>query len=366
MPLTILHTESSKGWGGQENRTLKESIGLKNLGARVIIACPPDSKLAKIGAENGIEIKTIKMENSISLPAIASLLKIIRDEKVNIVCTHSGKDSMLGAISGRISKMKPVIVRTRHLALPITSKITYSLLPHKVVTVSDYVRKYLVETEGIAADQVVSIPTGVDPGIFDPDSIKAVSKEELGIPADTRIVGTIAIFRRKKGHHILLDAIPKVLKEFPKTIFLFVGDGPQRKNIERKIAELGITDHVKLPGLRKDIPEILKSIDLFVLPTLQEALGTSFLEAMAMRKPVVGTRIGGVPDVVMDGVSGVLVEPEDPAILAKEIINLLGNQDMMNKMGNKGRRIVEERYSVDIMVNRLYSFYNSLLKELKR
>ncbi|MBI3755207.1 MAG: glycosyltransferase family 4 protein [Deltaproteobacteria bacterium] len=366
MALTILHTESSKGWGGQENRTLKESIGLKKMGAKIIIACPSDSKLAKVGADNGIEMKTIKMESSFSPFAIASLLKIVKKEKVNIICTHSGKDSMLGAIAGRLSKMKPKIVRTRHLALPITSKITYSIFPHKVVTVSEYVRKYLVEEKGIAADKVFSIPTGVDLEVFNIDVVKAVSREALGISPDAVIVGTIAILRRKKGHHTLLDAIPLVLKEIPNAAFLFVGDGPQRENIEKKLSELGIAGSVKLLGLRKDIPEILKTIDLFVLPTLQEALGTSFLEAMAMSKPVVGTRVGGVPEVVNEGVSGMLVEPENSAALADAIINLLKNRDKMKKMGDEGRRIVETKYSVDVMVKNLYDFYKSIITENKK
>lgn len=363
MACTILHTESSKGWGGQENRTLKESIGLKKLGARVIIACQPDSKLAKVGADNGIEIRTVRMESSISLSAIFSLLKIIKQENVNIVCTHSGKDSMLGAIAGRLSSKKPKIVRTRHLALPITSKITYSIFPHKVVTVSEYVRKYLVEEKGIAADKVLSIPTGVDLEVFNPDVVQAVSREEMGISPDAVIVGTIAILRRKKGHHTLLDAIPSVLKGFPKTVFLFVGDGPQKENIEKKISEFGIAENVKLLGLRKDVPEILKTIDLFVLPTLQEALGTSFLEAMAMKKPVIGTKVGGIPEVVNDGASGILVEPEKPVVLAEAVIALLNDKEKMRRMGEKGRRIVEKKYNVDVMAKRLFDFYKSLIAE---
>ena len=361
MAFTILHTESSKGWGGQENRTLKESIGLKKMGARVIIACQPDSKLAKVGAENGIEIRTVRMESSISPSAIFSLLKIIKQENVNIVCTHSGKDSMLGAIAGRLSSKKPKIVRTRHLALSITSKITYSIFPHKVVTVSEYVGKYLIEEKGIAAGKVFSIPTGVDLEVFNPDVVKAVSREELGISPDAVIVGTIAILRRKKGHHTLLDAIPSVLKEFPDTVFLFVGDGPQKENIEKKISEFGIAENVKLLGLRKDIPEILKTTDLFVLPTLQEALGTSFLEAMAMKKPVIGTNVGGVPEVVNNGIAGLLVEPEKPVVLAEAVIALLKDKEKMRRMGEEGRRIVEKKYSVDVMAKRLYEFYSSLL-----
>lgn len=364
MSFTILHTESSKGWGGQENRTLKESIGLKKLGVKVIIACQPDSQLAKIGAENGINIRTIKMEKNISLYAVFSLLRVIKEEGVDIVCTHSGKDSMLGAIAGRLSRRKPKIVRTRHLALPITSKITYSVLPHRVVTVSEYVRKYLVEEKGIPADKVISIPTGIDTQRFNSDIVKAVPREKLGVPPDAILVGTIAIFRRKKGHHTLLEAIPEVLNRFPKTIFLFAGDGPQRKNIETRILELGISDNIRLIGLRKDVPEVLKAIDLFVLSTLQEALGTSFIEAMAIGKPVVGTRVGGVSEAVKDGVSGILVEPENPDALAKAIISLLGDRERMKEMGIAGRKIVAENYSVEGMLRKLYDFYMSLVRHV--
>jgi len=366
MAITILHTESSKGWGGQENRTLREAIGLKRMGIRVIIACPHDSKLSKIGTENNIQIRTIKMESSFSLLAIASLLRIIKHEKVDIICTHSGKDSMLGAIAGRLSRRNPIIIRTRHLALPITSRITYSVLPHKVVTVSEYVKKYLIEEKGIPADMVIGIPTGVDLEVFNPALVKAVSREELGISSDAVIIGTVAILRRKKGHHTLLDAIPLVLKEIPNALFIFAGNGPQKENIEKKVRELGIERNVKLLGLRRDIPEILKTIDIFVLPTLQEALGTSFLEAMAMKKPVVGTKVGGVPEVVKDGVTGILVPPEKPLKLADAIITLLKDRELMRKMGDEGRRNVEEKYSVDVMVKSLFDFYISLIGEAAR
>lgn len=361
--MTILHTESSKGWGGQENRTLKESIGLKRLGARVMIACPHDSRLAEIGAANGIEIKTMEMKNSVSPSAVFSILKIIKEEGVDIICTHSGKDSMIGAIAGRLSKRRPKIVRTRHLALPITSKLTYSILPHKVVTVSEYVRGYLVNEKGIPADKVISIPTGVDLEIFNPDTVKAMPREELGIHANTPLVGTIAIFRKKKGHHVLLEAIPLVLKRFPDTTFLFVGDGPQRKNIEARISELGISINIRLVGLRKDVPQVLKAIDLFVLPTLQEALGTSFLEAMAMGKPVVGTRVGGVPEAVKDGISGILVEPDNPDALADTIVKLLSDRQKARMMGAEGRKIIEQNFTIEKMSEKMCSLYSSLIRK---
>jgi len=361
MSFTILHTESSKAWGGQENRTLQESIGLRKRGARVIILCQPDSMLGKRASAEGIEVRTCRMRKSYDLFAIQYILNLIKAENINVISTHSGRDSLLAGIAGRFSRRRPLIVRTRHLALPITSKLTYSLLPHKVVTVSDYVRKYLVEEKGIAADKVLSIPTGVDLGKFNPDTIKAIPREDFGILADAPIVGTIAILRRKKGHHTLLDAIPLVLKEFPNVVFLFAGDGPQRQNIEQKIAELGIAANVKLLGLRKDIPAILKTIDVFALPTLQEALGTCFLEAMAMGKPVVGTKVGGIGEVLKDGINGYLVEPGNPSILAQAIIKLLQDKDKARMMGMEGEKTVRQNYTVEKMCENLYAFYSSML-----
>lgn len=358
--MCILHTESSTGWGGQETRILHESAGLKCLGVKVIILCQPDSKLAQKAGEVGIDVRIHTIKSSIDIIAIRYIQRLIKEECIDIVCTHSGKDSLVAAIAGRLSLRKPRVVRTRHLALPITSKITYSIFPHKVVTVSEYVRKYLIHEEGIAETKVVSIPTGIDIERFNPDKVKAVSRSEFNIPSGAPVIGTVAILRRKKDHHTLLDAIPIILKEFPDAVFIFAGDGPQREDIERKILEKGIGKNVKLLGFRKDIPEILKMIDLFVLPTLQEALGTSYLEAMAMGKPVVGTKVGGVPEVVMDGISGVLVEPEKSQLLAKAIIELLRDKEKMKRMGRAGEAYVKENYSVDVMVRRLFDFYKSL------
>lgn len=359
--LTILHTESSTGWGGQENRTLQESIGLKGLGARVIIMCQPDSVLAKRAHTEGIEVRTCEMRKSYDLFAIKYMLNLIKNEKIDVVSTHSGRDSLLAGIAGRLSRRKPIIVRTRHLALPITSKVTYTLLPHRVVTVSEYVRQYLISA-GVPPEKVVAIPTGIDISRFDPGKPGGNLREELGLKKDAPIVGTVAILRKKKGHHILLEAIPLILEKIPDAVFVFAGDGPQKENIITKIEQLGLADKVFLLGLRKDIPNILKSINVFVLPTLQEALGTSFIEAMAMERPVIGTDVGGVGEVIRDGINGYLAEPNNPPALADAVIKILEGREMAKAMGIEGRKIVEQNYTVEKMCERMYKLYLSLLK----
>jgi glycosyltransferase involved in cell wall biosynthesis len=355
-----LHTESSKAWGGQENRTLQECIGLRKLGARVIVLCQPDSLLGQRASGEGFDVRTCRMRKNYDFPAVHYILKLIRNEAIDVLNTHSGRDSFLAGLAGRLSGKKPVIVRTRHLALPITSKITYSVLPHTVVTVSEYVRQHLIQ-RGVNPAKAIAIPTGVDLRRFDPAITLRSLREELKLGEDVPVIGTVAIFRINKGYHILLDAIPLVLKNIPDAVFVFAGDGPYREHISDKIQSLGLVDTVFMLGLRSDIPNILKSLDLFVLPTLQEALGTSFIEAMAMEKPVIGTDVGGVREVIEDGINGYLVPPSNPSMLADAITTMLKNREKAGLMGMEGRKIVLQRFNTDVMCERMHQLYLSLL-----
>lgn len=356
MPLTVLHTESSPGWGGQENRILNESIGLQKLGVKVYILCQPESTLARKAREAGIESFTYPMRKSYDIKAIYYILKLIKKLNIDVINTHSGKDSYIAGFAGKFSFNRPLIVRTRHLALPITSTFSYKYLADIVVTVSEYVKNYLIK-KGIDPKKIFAVPTGVNLEKFAPDRVKALLRAELKLKEDVPLIGTVAVLRRKKGHHLLIEAIPKVLKHIPNAVFVFVGEGPQRKNIEDKIRQYGISENVIMLGHRDDIPEILKSIDIFVLPTQQEALGTSFLEAMAMCKPVIGSDVDGVREVVDDGVNGYLVPPENASALAEFIIKLLKDKKRAIQMGIEGRKKVENKYTVEKMCQGMLELY---------
>lgn len=361
MTLKVLHTESSPGWGGQENRILNESIGLKKLGVKVYILCQPESMLSKKASQAGLEVFTYPMRKSYDLKAIYFTLKLIKKLGVDVVNTHSGKDSYIAGIAGKLSTKHPLIVRTRHLALPITSTFSYKYLADIVVTVSEYVKNYLI-SKGISSRKVFAVATGVDIEKFAPDRIKATVKAELGLKEDTPLIGTVAVLRKKKGHHILIQAIPEVLKSFPEAVFIFAGDGPQRKNIEAQILKYGISNNVIMLGHRDDIPNILSSIDVFVLPTEQEALGTSFLEAMAMCKPVIGSDVDGVREVIDDGVNGFLVPSGDAKALARKIIELISDRQKAAKMGIEGRKKVETKYTIERMCKTMFDLYENYLK----
>lgn len=359
---TLLHTESSTGWGGQENRTLNESLGLRKLGVKVIILCQPESVIGKKAEAGGIAVRRCRMKKSYDIFALKCILDIIKKDAVDIINTHSGRDSLLAGIAGRLSGKRPIIVRTRHLALPVTSTFTYKRLAHKVVTVSEHVREYLI-SQGISEENVTAVYTGVDINKYNPEKANDKLRQKLEINPETRIVGTVSVLRRKKGHHILLQAIPLILEKFPNVLFFFAGDGPQRDNIRSRIDEMGLENKVFMLGIRNDIPDILKFFDIFVLPTLQEALGTSFLEAMAMGKPVIGCNVNGVNEVIKDGVNGYLVAPEDPAALADAVLRMLKHDTAAKTMALNGKKMVEEAFTADIMCRKMFELYSSLLKE---
>lgn len=359
-PLTILHTESSTGWGGQENRTLEECRQLRALGCRMLLACQPQATLARRAADDGFEVHTLPMRRSFDLRAMWRLARIARRAGVHVINTHSSRDTLLAGFGARLLRRRPLLVRTRHLILPVKSLTSYRTLPDHVVAVSRAVADYLVSV-GLPPHRVTSIPTGVDVRRFDPAAHAPTLRGELGLTDDVPLIGTVAILRAKKGHRDLLQAVPAVLARHPGAMFVLAGDGPQRDNLQADIAAHGLSDRVRLLGLRRDVPEVLRSLDLFVLPTHQEALGTAFLEAQAMGVPVLGTRVGGVPETLREGVTGTLVPPHDPAALAGAINTLLDDRARLRAMADAARPWVCEHFDIAAMGARMLALYRQLL-----
>jgi glycosyltransferase involved in cell wall biosynthesis len=359
--MRVLHTESSKGWGGQENRTLNELLGMRQLGHEMAVVSQPGARIIDRAKEAGFETFEIPMRGAVDLPAMFKLRKLIMNWRPHIINCHSGRDTQLAGIAARsLGSDRPRIVRTRHLALPITSRFSYSVLPDHVVTVSRYVGDYLI-SEGVPAEMVSAIPTGVDFSRYQKISTGGTLRSELGLPPETLLVGTVAILRRKKGHLELLEAIPKVLARHPDVHFVFAGDGPMQSQIVEHIHQAGLESRVHLLGLRRDVINVLQSIDLFVLPTHQEALGTAFIEAAAMGLPAIGTNVDGVPEVILDGESGLLVPALDCDLLTKSIIALLDDAELRARMGHFANQRIRQLYSREAMVNGMAQLYTRLL-----
>jgi len=360
--MRVLHTESSTGWGGQENRTLNELIAMRERGHELAVVSRPGARIIERAKEAGFETFVVDMRGAADLPAIFRLRGVMKRFRADVVNTHSGRDTQLAGMAARsILGKRPLVVRTRHLALPITSKFSYSVLPDHVVTVSKYVEHYLVEA-GIPGERITTVPTGVDFARYDRSIVAGDLRGELKLPAETPLIGTVAILRAKKGHADILDAVPAVLQRFPDAHFVFAGDGAQTANLKARIEADGLVGRVHLLGLRRDVTNVLASLDVFVLPTHQEALGTAFIEAGAMGLPTVATNVDGVPEVVQDGRTGLLVPVRDGKAIAEAICRLLGDPIYRQSMGANAAEFVRRKFSREVMAQGMERLYSQLLE----
>ncbi len=361
--IRILHTESSLGWGGQEMRILREFRGLDRKAFFPLLACQPESRIRHQAAEEGFEVDLLRIRGNIDPLAVWGFMRLFRKRSVDIVHTHSNADSWNASLAAKLSRSRLRVVRTRHLSATFNNRFIYSFLADRVVTTGEYTREYMVREKGIDPGRVAAIPSGIDLHRFDGDRIRDDLREELGIAADTPVFGSTSVFRKKKGYHILLEAVPKIIEVFPTAKLLLVGGGPQEKNLRRQIDDLRLGENVILPGFREDMPRVLNTMDVYVFPTLEEAFPNAVMEAMAMRRPVVASRVGGVPDLIRDGETGYLVAPGDPAALAEKTCSLLRNAERRKELGAKGQRFVRENCSHHLMVRRLEDLYRAVMRE---
>ena len=365
--LTILHTESAKRWGGQERRTFAEAREFKKRGHRVILAVQPGSALGKHAKEVGIEVREIKMGNRDILKAFFRLFSLMRRERVDIVNTHSSKDSWIASFAARLA-LRPILLRTRHVTIPISNhplNIVYKL-PHRIITCGEAVRKRMIKINRFPPEKIVSIPTGVDLNRFNPDKEKGNIRKELGIDRDVPLVGSVSIIRTEKGYPYLLEAVQEILKVKPETRFLIVGHEPKGDTLAQEVRRRGLEDKVIMPGSREDIPQVLATLDVFVLSSLREGVPQGVTQALAMEKAVVATDVGGVPELIKHNQTGLLVPPADSKALARVILELLEDREKAKRMGENGRRLVEEKFSQETMIERIENLYQELLKKRRR
>lgn len=357
MKATILHTEASVGFGGQEVRILAEARWLLDHGWPTWIAAQPGSRLLAEATAEGIPALALRMPHAASLPAIARLRRFMGERAVDLVHTHSSVDSWLATLAAR-SRHLPV-VRSRHVSIPIRRRraLIYRLAD-RVIT-SGALIKGLVEVAGIPATRVVSIPAGIDTARFHGGvSGERVRAEFGGGP----LVGLVANIRGSKGHQVLLEAAPRVLAERPETRFLIVGDGVGFDDVRRSVSARGLDERIIMTGFRRDVPEVMAALDVLVLPSLRsEATSQVLPQALAVGTPVVGAAVGGIPEIVRDGETGRLVPPGDAPALAEAIVELLRNPTRARALARAGQALVQKRFTFEAMMQATTRVYEEVL-----
>ncbi len=361
--LSIAHTEASMGWGGQEIRILTEARGFLDRGHRVDLYAATGSRIADEAPGYGVPCTVLPIGRK--RPAgVLALARAFRAARHDVVNTHSSTDSWLAALACRLVRDPPVIVRTRHVSVPVpndrATRWLYGKATSRVVTTGEALRDRLVRDNGLDPARVDSIPTGIDAARFG-----AIARDEarrtLGLPADARIVGIVATLRSWKGHRHLVDAFARL--DDPRAHLVIVGDGPQREALGRHVATLGLGPRVRFAGQQRDVAPWLAALDVFALPsTANEGVPQALLQAMFAGVPCVTTTVGAIPEIARDGDTALVVPAGDAAALADAIGRLLADPALGVHLATAARAFVLPRFGLGTMLDRMEAAFRRAIE----
>jgi len=367
--LSILQVlEKSHFNTGSVHQMYQAASGLRARGHRVAVVCRPGGEVEARCKADGIDFVGLPLRGEADLASGFRLARVLRERDVDVVHVHKGIAHSI-ALYASFRRSIPCFVVNRGVSFPLDAwmRPKYRLARvHRVVTVCEDIRKVIIASGKLPPEKVVVVYAGVDLRRFDPARVSGDGiRREFGIPADAFLVNQIGA-REWKGWRYLVEAMPDVVKANPRAHLLLVAckDQAQIAEVHDEAARLGVAGHVTATGYRQDVPEISAALDLSV-DLSYEGLGITgtLREAMAMGKPVVCSNAGGNPELVVDGVTGRLVEPRSASAAAAAIIEVMADPAKARALGAAGRKRVEEGFSADVRMQRLEALYRTVLGE---
>lgn len=313
--------------------------------------------------ELGIKVFLLPQKKHTDYFSFFKVAKILRREKIEVIHTHNTQPFFDGTLGALLSGRKIRIVHTDH-ARNFPDKRRYmfaewlmSHFAYKVVGVSEHTSQNLIKYEKISKKKIITIPNGIDGKKFNISIDKKAKRNELGIKNHGPIIGLGVRLTEQKGITYLIQAMTKIVKKIPDITLIIAGEGPLEESLKNETLKLGVNKNVFFVGPRLDMPELLKIFDLYVLPSLSEGLPMVLLEAMALGCPIIATRVGGVPKVIINGENGSLVEPKNPKVLGSEIIRVLSDSNLRKKYSKNGKKVFNEKFTADIMMRKYEHLY---------
>jgi glycosyltransferase involved in cell wall biosynthesis len=359
--ISVLHTEWSDGWGGQEIRIINEMLAMREEDIEVSLACRNHAVINQKAKESGIHVFILPFRGNMDLKTLFLLTRIIKKHRIDIVNTHSGKDTWVGGFAAKLSGAK--FIRTRHLSNRIrSSRLNFiNELADYIITTGESVRMEMIEHNRIRPVSIQSIPTGVDLDIFDPTKYdRAKCRRQCNLQDDEIVIGIVAVLRQFKRHDLFVQMAKLLIEQYSNRRFRFLiaGDGPQRQNIERLISRLGISEEVILLGHVEDVPEVLMALDVFVLSSdSKEGVPQSVIQALLMNKMVVATDSGSTIDLFKDG-NFQLVEVGNAEALKDGVLHCL-NQNNIVVNTRKG---TAKHFGKETMTKKIREVYSRLVR----
>jgi glycosyltransferase involved in cell wall biosynthesis len=322
----------------------------------------------------GIPVDCLNIKHLRDLDAIPRLVKYLKGINADLVHTQLEAANILGNISAKLLRLPSVCTIHVMPSLDVKpktklhQKVEWFSLRHfcdRVISVSEEARQYHIAISGAVPDQVTTIYNGIDLSGFsnmDRAHERAAIRSEFGLPSDANVLVTVAVLRAPKGIQFMIRALPAVLASHPNTYYFIVGDGPHRDALIEEVNRAGVNDRVIFAGMRKDVARLLVASDVFVLPTLTEALPTVLAEAMAAILPIIASSVGGIPEMIEDGRNGCLVEPGNLEQLSFACNHVLADAETRAAMGTEGWKAVNEKFNIEQQVEQLRLLYLNQLQ----
>ncbi len=359
--LKILHIDPERNWGGGEAQVLGLLSYLAERGHGNHLLTHPRGRLFQQSQTLHVKAMPLVVRNDLDVRPVPRLRRLIRRENYDIVHLHTKRAHALSLWLSR-SAPRPKYVVTRRMDYPESkgwyTRWLYNRKVDGVIAISRKILELLVEA-GVKRERIRLIQSGTDPRPFD-SAARAWERDPERI-----VVGVAAVLEERKGHRFLLEAAGRLKSRGYRIYYRIAGEGSLRKTLEQTASQLGLKEDVELLGFVSDMPGFLTDVDIVVLPSLFEGLGVSVLEAMAAGKAVIASRVGGLPELIVEGTTGFLVEPGDVDGLAKAIAKLAGDRILIRDMGQKGKERLDKHFTLERMARENEAYYYNLLEDTR-
>lgn len=373
--MKILKSCGSPSWGGIEIYILRTIAELTEMGHEAAVLCLEDSEISRSAQKQGINFIPILQKGAKRTGEVFQLKRFIENNDFDIVHTHLSNDlwSLVPALN--TSGKKTPLILTKCMASGVKKKDIFHRYLYKrvakITAVSEYIRKNVIETCPVPPERVIVIPDAISLSKWDPlqfDKVK--SKTELGFHKNDIVIGMIGRISPGKGHEIFFETVKRIMeKENTDNIrFMVVGTAsPGEKNYEEKILtaaeELGVKDKIIFTGFRDNIPFYLSAMDILAFPSNEESFGGTVLEAMAMKVPVAAFDSGGVPDIIINGETGLLAARNNISEFTDALLKLIKDQELRSRFSDAGRKRARDHFEMRTIMNRFVELYESSLNK---
>lgn len=322
----------------------------------------------------GVPVDLLPVRKLRNLDALPRLLRYLREQYADVLHTQLEFANTLGSVAARMLGIPSVCTLhtiesySRRSRVYWRTMLMWRSLRHfcdRIIAVSEETRQHHIRQAHFSPAKIITLYNGINLAPFESvgEPERRAVRQELGIPLDAPVLVTVAVLRPPKGIQYMIEALPKILETLPDVHYLVVGDGEHRAVLEGLAQTYNVTERIIFTGVRKDVPDLLSASDIFVLPTLTEALPTVLAEAMGARRPIIASAVGGVPEMVEHERNGLLLPPAEPARLVEACVRLLRNPVEAQAMGQAGRVIARERFEINRQAQRLGALYQELLAQ---